>query len=363
MMAAGHEVRLASGGTDAWPEAPKAPFEIEPITVDRWRFNPLADWKLARELWRLIDRHRPDLVHGFTMKPNLMAVLIMALRRLTGRHAPRLVMTFPGLGRLFDRQAGLPIAMARHITCFLFAAAGGVVKPHVTCERQSDATALVEAGVASPDRLSITSGSGVDFALFSPGEHTGPLTVLYAGRLLKMKGAQWFVDAARRFASDRVCFVLAGSVEAQDEDCLEERDIDSAVRSGALTYLGKVEPGDMPQLLRRSDILCLPTLYGEGLPRIVTEATACGCAVLTTAGGNGGGIVRDGETGRLLDHPTPESFMAVLGEMIANPEATRRMGAEAAIRVRDLGLSEDEVIDQFAAIYTQAINDEALDRR
>lgn len=350
----GHDVRLISGGIGRIDEH-REPFEVHTVTVDQRRLNPVADMKLAREIWRQLSAFHPDAVHAITMKPNLMAAIVLATRRWSGRSGPALVMTFAGLGRLFAADAGWAIRASRRLATFLFTLAGRVVRPFVTCESEADRAMLIEAGIAKPDRAIVTPGSGVDFTAFTPAEHSGPLTVLFAGRLLKAKGADWFLEAARRLASEDVRFVLAGPLASDDGDSLTAGQVDAAVERGSIDYLGAVGSEEMPELLRATDIMCLPTRYREGLPRIVTEAAACGCAILVTPGGNKGHIVVDGETGRVLDTLSCDAFVSDLEEMIADPETVRQMGRTAAKRVRSLGLSDRDVIDRFRKLYRDAL--------
>ena len=39
---------------------------------------------------------------------------------------------------------------------------------------------------------------------------------------------------------------------------------------------------DIPNLFSQSNIVALPSFYGEGLPKVLVEAAACGRAVITT---------------------------------------------------------------------------------
>ena len=39
---------------------------------------------------------------------------------------------------------------------------------------------------------------------------------------------------------------------------------------------------DMPQVIASAHIVVLPSYYGEGLPKVLIEAAACGRAVVTT---------------------------------------------------------------------------------
>ncbi len=93
---AGWEVHVASGGI----ERPELRPEIAPLEVTRHSFSPRADIRLAGEIARLARRVDADVVHLITIKPILFGAI--GLRLASGR--ARVVATFPGLGRVFDRQ-------------------------------------------------------------------------------------------------------------------------------------------------------------------------------------------------------------------------------------------------------------------
>ena len=54
---------------------------------------------------------------------------------------------------------------------------------------------------------------------------------------------------------------------------------------------------DMPDLIRQSHILCLPTSYGEGVPRILLEAAAWARPIVATDSPGCREIVRHGDNG------------------------------------------------------------------
>ena len=145
----------------------------------------------------------------------------------------------------------------------------------------------------------VVDGAGVDLSHFFPADipPRNPKTrILFASRLLKAKGLSVFLSAARTLAHrEDVEFLVAGLSETNDPggvpaDYLNGRD--------EIQYLGRVN--DMPALLRTSDIVCLPTKYGEGIPRILIEAAASGLAMIASDQPGCREIVKDGVTGQII---------------------------------------------------------------
>ena len=59
-----------------------------------------------------------------------------------------------------------------------------------------------------------------------------------------------------------------------------------------------------------------------------------GKPVVASGSANGGGILLPGETGILLDEPTPENIARALRTLAENPELRHRLGAAAALHAR-----------------------------
>ncbi|MDH7594481.1 MAG: glycosyltransferase, partial [Methanomicrobiales archaeon] len=68
---------------------------------------------------------------------------------------------------------------------------------------------------------------------------------------------------------------------------------------------GWISHDDLPKYLNQLRLLVLPS-YTEGLPNIMLEAMACGTPVLATPVGAIPDVIRDGETGFIMEDNSPE---------------------------------------------------------
>ncbi len=68
---------------------------------------------------------------------------------------------------------------------------------------------------------------------------------------------------------------------------------------------GWISHNDLPKYLNQLRLLVLPS-YTEGLPNIMLEAMACGTPVLATPVGAIPDVIRDGETGFIMEDNSPE---------------------------------------------------------
>ena len=106
----------------------------------------------------------------------------------------------------------------------------------------------------------------------------------------------------------------------------------------------------MPDVLRAAHLVVLPTYYGEGLPKVLLEAAACGRPIVTTRMRGCSDIVRDGENGFLIPPKDPEALALAMRTLINDPQLRVRMGA----RGREIVVNEfssQRIIEEFLVLF------------
>lgn len=319
--------------------------DLEGVRVAEIPFSrgSLDLWQGAREaaaLHALVRRERPDLVHAIALRP-------VALCR--GLEAPR-VFAITGRGYLGAR--------GRAHDRFVLARIAGRVRAAVEAGRavltvENDADRRwIEAGAALPkERVVLMPGAGVDAALFSHRpEPDGPLVVGVAARLVWSKGVDIVVDAVQRLRSRGVAVQLrvAGAPDASNKEQVSVRDLG---RWSALPGVGLLGPvADISAFWAGAHIACLASRGGEGLPRSLIEAAACGRPAVTTATPGCADFVRDGETGLITPPNDAGALASALAQLAADGALRRRMGAAARARVLD-GYTEAHAADSAARAW------------
>ncbi len=102
---------------------------------------------------------------------------------------------------------------------------------------------------------------------------TNKVVFLYVGRLIKRKNVDLIIDAARRINDERIAVLIAG--DGEQRQTLEAL----ANGSSQVTFIGGVEPEDLPLYYAASDALVLPADQ-EPWGLVINEAMACGLAVI-----------------------------------------------------------------------------------
>lgn len=106
----------------------------------------------------------------------------------------------------------------------------------------------------------------------------------------------------------------------------------------------------MPTLLARSHIVCLPSYYGEGIPRVLVEAAASGRPSVTTDSPGCREVVRHGQNGLLVPVGNREALVSALARLIENAPLRAAMGARGR-EIAAVEFSVEQVINANLTVY------------
>jgi glycosyltransferase involved in cell wall biosynthesis len=170
----------------------------------------------------------------------------------------------------------------------------------------------------------------LDFTTFTVTTpyHDRPPLIGYIGRLSAEKGVQHFVQALPIIFSEhqdlRVLIGGDGQLKESIAASLDRENITARV-----DLPGWISHDDLPKYLNQLRLLVLPS-YTEGLPNIMLEAMACGTPVLATPVGAIPDVIRDGETGFIMEDNSPECIAKNVLRALNHPnlENIARTGRE-----------------------------------
>jgi len=347
--AAGFDVSVATRVQRHAETIRDAGLGLIPITFARSGLNPLHEVRTLAALVALYRREAPDLVHNVAVKPVIY-----------GAHAARragvkgIVNALMGLGWAFSSDS----IKARAMRPAIAKALRGALSARDTrtiVQNAEDAALLSQQGLAPRDTLRLIRGSGVDPGKYATGARPAiiPLVVLPA-RLLIAKGVREFIAAAAILKTQGVeaRFALVGEPDTANPAAVARSEIARAVAAGHIEHWGWRE--DMPQVLAAASLVCLPTFYGEGLPKVLLEAAASARAIIATDVPGCREIVRPGENGWLVPPRDVDALAGALRVAIAQPQLCARYGA-AGRRMVEREFSLDAVIGETLAVYGELV--------
>lgn len=145
-----------------------------------------------------------------------------------------------------------------------------------------------------------------------------PMRLMYAGGLLPRKGFGLLVEALRGLDDMHWTLEIAGGADRATLQAHRAFLDDRRVR-----YLGTLSRARLAERLASADVFVFPSL-AEGSARVVFEAMAAGCYVITTE--NSGSIVEDGVHGRLVEQGSVDDIAAKIRDACVAPLTVAAIG-------------------------------------
>jgi glycosyltransferase involved in cell wall biosynthesis len=325
--------------------------ELWPLPWRRRGDGVLGHVSALRGLVGLYRHLRPDVVHHVALKPVVFGGIAARLSGTVGT-----VNAIAGLGGAMTQAGRLGQLKRRALRLVLRFVVG--TGSAVIVQNPDDGETLVRWGIASRDQVALIRGAGVEPDEFPVAPETpGMVTVALAARMLWNKGVAEFVDAARDLRRRGVVarFVLVGEPDRDNTAAVPEGVIRRWAEEGVVEWLGRRD--DMPTVLAGCHIICLPSFYGEGIPKVLIEAAAAGRPIVTTDTPGCREIVRHGENGLLVEPRNASALAAALAALIGDPSARRRMGQRGReIVEEEFGVARvvDETLSVYARIRAEA---------
>jgi len=272
------------------------------------------------------------------------------------RRKPAIVNAPVGLGYVFSSRDRL----ARLLRPCLHFAYRLLLNPRhsrVIFENPDDAVFFVENGAVHGSDAIVIRGAGVDVEKFQPEScpPAQPVVGLVA-RMLRDKGVYEFVEAAHRLHDAGVAarFVLVGDPDAENPASIPLEQLRSWHRQKGVEWWGWRE--NMISTWHQVHIACLPSSYGEGLPKALLEAAACGLPIVTTDAVGCREVVRDGDNGLLVPVGDVQALADALRTLISDADLRTRMGQRSRARAEQ-EFSSERVIGETLQVYDSFFRD------
>jgi len=317
------------------------------VDVRRRNYNPLVKSKAIRCVRNLYQSEKVVVAHHFTLEAIIVGTL--ASRYKGG---PAVLQSVTGMGFVFSGKSPARKLLRQFIKPVLRST---LPQGPVIVENKLDYKKVERLmGKKRKHPLVQLPGGGVNIKQFHPeGEILKPrenqkIRFLLAGRLLKDKGAGLFVEAAKIMGHTESEFYLAGMPDYGNPDSYTEKEVESWVEVPGVHWLRNVN--DMPALLRSIDILVHPTFYGEGLPKILMEATACAKPMITSSIAACEEIVHEGKNGWLLREKSASKLAKIMHEAVRDPSRILAYG-KCSRDYAERYYSEERANEETFALY------------
>ncbi|NLI83130.1 MAG: glycosyltransferase family 4 protein [Deltaproteobacteria bacterium] len=166
-----------------------------------------------------------------------------------------------------------------------------------------------------------------------------PHIVLAVGRLVETKGFHTLIEACAILKERNFpirCVLVGGG---EKESCLRSLAAKRGVEP-EVVFTGALEPTEMLEEYHRAHCLVMPSCVRgndrDGMPNVLIEAMATGLPVIATRVSGIPELVRDGETGLMVEPDDPASLAQTMERLLRDAPLMERLGQAG----RELVLAE-----------------------
>lgn len=323
-------------------------FNFYRLNLSRSSIGVWSNVKTFTNSIRIFKTVKPDAIHSVTVKPNIMFGLLALF------HFKPILITIPGLGSIFS-AIGLKPKIVRLLLLLIYWMISKNRNAFFVFENTSDLTLFKRFKICNDSNAITVPGAGVDINLFKPtplqwGED-GDLQILFAARLLKDKGLYELVEVVSCLKQEGfpVSLNVAGLIDNDSRETIPLRQVETWHEERKLNWLGQID--NMQEVIAQNHVVVLPTRYGEGLPRILLEANACGRPVIATDIPGCNDFIKDGVNGFLVK-PDDNHALKHAIKNIRNKSLCEELGRRGR-NIVEKSYTKKHVIENYKKIYRQ----------
>ncbi len=320
-------------------------FICHQLSLKRKSVNFFREMTSAYSLKKILCGIEPDLIHCVTIKPNIYTGL---LNRVFFNKP--IIYSVTGLGAVFSSKS-IKFNLLRRIITTLYKYIS-FSKARFIFENSEDYKLFDQLGILKYGNGRVVKGAGIDLTHFAPSLAPLNKNVLFGARLLKEKGLECLVQAKHELEKQGLSFTLniAGIIDNDVSSAIPLSQVKAWASSRDINWLGNVQ--DMPKLIKANDIVCLPTTYGEGVPRILIEAASCQRAIITTDVVGCREIVAHNVNGLLAQPGDVMSLANCLRTLLESDEKTLEFGVQGRKKVEE-EFSQEMVFEKTLKVYEE----------
>lgn len=241
------------------------------IPMNRNSFSPLKLLQGYSFLSSLEVKLSIDTVLSFRFIPNVLNYLASFKNGQVKR-----VAVITGLGYAFiSTNNSISGIIQRTLIKFFYKIASKRIQ--IVAQNSND---LNDIGISNGK---VILGSGVRSieSISRNNFHADSIKLLYVGRLLRSKGILDAIDIFDQLKKriSNTSLIIAGSIDEENPDSIDKIKLDQIRKMQGVKYLGFVK--DMDSVYVQCNVLLFPSLYREGIPRVIIESLSHGLTIIT----------------------------------------------------------------------------------
>ena len=343
-LACGYRVTVVTRCRETSKQLETLGLSFRNIEFARRGLNPVKEIFTILQLSKIFRQLKPDIIHNIALKPVVLGSIAAQFARVQN-----VVNALVGMGYVFTSTE----KQARFLRPFVNALIRYVLNRQntkVIIENNDDLKNLVAGKFVKRDSIALIKGAGVDLEKFSYQQQPpAPIKVIMVSRMLRDKGVEEFVQAARLINGTKsdVRFLLVGEADEGNPTSISRKQLENWNQDGSVNWLGART--DIAELLTSCHSACLPS-YREGLPKSLIEAAAAGRPIVTNDVPGCREVVTEGVNGFLVPPQDSKSLAVAIDKLIANPSLREKMGITNRLKA-ELEFANAIIIQQTQTVY------------
>lgn len=321
MLGSGYEVIIAAPQDQDTSHFDLLGCQTVTLAFNRRGTNPLSDLFLAYNYYRLMLKYSPDVILTYTIKPNLYGGIASRCARI-----PQ-VANITGLGSAVENPGPL-----QKLTKLLYRICLRKTEMVFFQNESNMRFCLNNKMVRGNYRLIPGSGVNLEKHKAQPYPADGPMKFIYIGRVMKEKGIDQYLDAAKFITAKYpgTKFYVMGRC---DNYYIEL--INALNASGIINYLGRQD--DVRPFIGMTHCTIHPSYYPEGMSNVLLESCAASRPIITTDRPGCREIVLNEKTGYVVKQKDSSDLIDKIEKFIQIPyEEKIEMGKAGRHRVETL---------------------------
>ena len=291
------------------------------IPMNKTGTNILGDLKYCKRLKALMKQEKPDVTLGYTVKPVVYGAIAAHSAKVKNING-----MVTGGGYTFTAKTMKAKVLGLIVrTLYRF---GFQRTNHIIFQNPDDLHEFCERKLAKRDRCYAVNGSGVNMEHFAAMPLPDKPAFFMLSRLLKSKGVQEYLQAARMVKEEypEAKLYLLGKYETSMQDAIPRETVEQYIKDGIVERFE--ETSDVRPYYEKCSVYVLPS-YREGTPRTVLEAMAMGRPIITTNTNGCRETVTDGVTGYLVPVGDAQQLAERMKAFLCEPKLAAQMGKES----------------------------------
>ena len=180
--------------------------------------------------------------------------------------------------------------------------------------------------------------------------------ILFVGRLEESKGIEVLAHAfplMLREVPQAKLYLAGQDYRYRDSRQTWSQHLINVFGKDRIVYLGSLPTQELVHYYQRASICVVPSLYEPG-GTAMFEAMACGCPVIASKVGGLGEVIKDRQTGLLIQPAESKALAEASVELLQQPHLRDHISRHALETVR-CGFDSNRIVLQTLGAYRQAI--------